>query len=500
MGPIKDQQGLEQGGVSSSDFYKIFAQEQLELLQDSSLGVPLGPITVSGIGQADDSVIVTNNIHHLKYLLELTITFCNKHQVQLCSDKTVLQVYHNGRIQNKLDYLKTMFPLKIDNKVIDYEESTEHVGVIRSVTGNLPSLLSRIAAHKRALGGILHAGLARSHRGNPVASIRLHNIYANPVLYNGLGSLLLIDKEVKVLVQHVKNTISNLQRLLPRTPSPVIFFLAGTLPGEAVLHLRQLSQFGMITRLPHSILYSHARNIFSMVTQSNKSWFLKIRDLCLQYRLPHPSVLLESPLTKNGYKLLVKKHVVDFWEQKLCHEAGNLSSLQYFKPTFMSLTSPHSIWTTAAASLTKVVMATQQARLLSGRYRTAALTSHWSDTSGVCKLSPSCCSTEDTSHILKYCSALQTTRENLFSFTDSYSASHPIIASIIQKYCKRGTECRLFCQFILDCSVLPEVIISVQTNGQVILHHLFNITRIWCYALHRERLKILNKWRNFTNR
>ena len=499
MGPVNDQQGLEQGGVSSSDFYKIFAQEQLDLLQDSSLGVPLGPITVSGIGQADDSVIVTNNIHHLKYLLELTITFCNKHLVQLCSDKTVLQVYHNGRSQNKVDYLKTMFPLKIDSKVIEYEESTEHVGVIRSVTGNLPSLLSRIAAHKRALGGILHAGLARSHRGNPIASIRLHNIYANPVLYNGLGSLLLIDKEVKVLVQHIKNTISNLQRLLPRTPSPVIFFLAGTLPGDAVLHLRQLSLFGMITRLPHSILHGHAKNIFSMVTQSSKSWFHKIRDLCLQYRLPHPSVLLESPLPKEKYKLLVKKHVVDLWEQKLRHEAGNLSSLQYFKPTFMSLTSPHPIWTTAAASPTKVVMATQQARLLSGRYRTAALTSHWSDTSGACKLSPSCNTTEDTSHFLKHCSALQTTRENLFSFTDSYSDSHPLIASIIQKYCKRGTECRLFCQFILDCSVLPEVIIAVQTNGQVILHHLFNITRIWCYALHRERLKILNKWRNFTN-
>ena len=179
---------------------------------------------------------------------------------------------------------------------------------------------------------------------------------------------------------------------------------------------------------------------------SPKSWFHKICDLCLQYRFPHPSVLLESPLTKEKYKILVKKHVMDFWEQKLHHEAGNLSFLQFFKPTFMSLISPHPIWTTAAASPTKVVMATQQARLLSGRYRMAALTSHWSDTSGACKLSPSCNTTEDTSHLLKYCSALQTTRENLFSFIDSYSDSHPITASIIQKYCKCGTECRLFCQ------------------------------------------------------
>ena len=49
MGPILDEQGLEQGGVKSSDFYKIFGKEQLVTAQESSLGVPLGPVTVSGI-------------------------------------------------------------------------------------------------------------------------------------------------------------------------------------------------------------------------------------------------------------------------------------------------------------------------------------------------------------------------------------------------------------------------------------------------------------------
>ena len=131
-----------------------------------------------------------------------------------------------------------MFPIKIGSDVIEYADSTEHVGVMRSVTGNLPSLLTRLSAHKRALGGILHNGMARSHRGNPAASIRLQQIYANPVIYSGLASLVLNIQEVKVLVQHHKDTISNLQRLLPRTPNPVVFFLAGTLPGEAVLHLR----------------------------------------------------------------------------------------------------------------------------------------------------------------------------------------------------------------------------------------------------------------------
>ena len=163
----------------------------------------------------------------------------------------------------------------------------------------------------------------------------------------------------------------------------------------------------------------------------------------------------------------------------------------------MSLLSPHPIWVTAGSSPTKVAMATQQARLLSGRYRTEALASHWTHSSGTCSLSLSCATVEDIDHFLKHCIALRTTRENLFSFTETYCKSHPVITNIIQTYCKPGTECRLFVQFILDCSVLPEVIAAVQTFGNEVLNHLFNITRIWCYSLHRERLKLLGRWRNF---
>ena len=72
MGPILDELGLEQGGVSSADFYKIFSLEQLGTAQASALGVPLGSgtgtgtsLTISGIGQADDSALVSNNIHAL---------------------------------------------------------------------------------------------------------------------------------------------------------------------------------------------------------------------------------------------------------------------------------------------------------------------------------------------------------------------------------------------------------------------------------------------------
>ena len=495
MGPIQDEQGLEQGGINSSDFYKIFGQEQLKTAQASELGVSLGPLTVSGIGLADDTALLANSLLKLYYLLHLTNIFCSKYKVQLCAEKTKLQVYSKKETNLKVDYEKNSNPININGEGIKFTDSAEHVGLVRSASGNLPSILARISAHKAALGAVLHTGMARSHRGNPSASLHIHQMYANSVLFSGLGSLVLNDQEVSIVNQHHKETLSNLQRLIPFTPRPVIHFLGGVLPGTAFLHLRQLSLFGMITRSPNSIHHKHALNIFDFVTVSPKSWMHQIRDLCLQYALPHPATLLSSPPSKESFRNLVKKKVTSYWEVKLRAEAAPMTSLEFFNPMFMSLSSPHPLWTSAGSSPSKVVMATVQAKLLSGRFRTQALCSHWQNNDKKCKLSLECNSDEDIPHILKFCISLNQTREKLLNFTRSYCNDHKSIANIALKLCNIDNPD--FCQFLLDCSTIPEVIQLFQQHGPIIHTHLFNITRIWCYSLHRDRLKILGRWTNF---
>ena len=83
MGPIVDLRGLEQGGISSSDEYKLFNNEQAYYAQLSSLGVSLGNQTVSCISLADDAVLLASTITDLKNLLFLTISYCTKYDVKL---------------------------------------------------------------------------------------------------------------------------------------------------------------------------------------------------------------------------------------------------------------------------------------------------------------------------------------------------------------------------------------------------------------------------------
>ena len=155
-------------------------------------------------------------------------------------------------------------------------------------------------------------------------------------------------------------------RLPTGTPKCVVCFLSGTLPAAALLHLRQLSLFGMVARMPNNILHRIGRNILISGKPSHKYWFFQIRELCLKYALPQPLSLLEYPPQKEAFKNLTKKKIISYWEVKLRSEATQLSSLTLFQAQYMSLATPHPLWVTAGSSPYEVTKAEVQAKMLSG--------------------------------------------------------------------------------------------------------------------------------------
>ena len=72
MGPAMDTTGFEQGGVNSSDYYKLYNNEQLKAAQTSGLGVDIGSGVISAIGQADDVILAASSLYHLQLLVTLT--------------------------------------------------------------------------------------------------------------------------------------------------------------------------------------------------------------------------------------------------------------------------------------------------------------------------------------------------------------------------------------------------------------------------------------------
>ena len=489
MGPIRDEHGVEQGGINSSDYYKIYSNENLNNAQKSSQGIDLGnSLVISEIGLADDTVACANKLTNLSNILHLVNDYCRKYSVTLCHEKTKLIRF----TKNHDTDLEVYNPIFIDGQQIVISNEAEHVGVLRSSTqGNIPHLMNRICSHRKALGATLSSGVAQRNRANPLVGLKLEKVYGSPVLLSGVASLVLLGSETSMLDRHLKDTYSNIQKLHKKTPESVVYFLGGCLPGEAVIHLRMLTLFGMVARLHDDPLKIHARNVLVTAKSSSKSWFCQLRNLCLIYQLPHPIVILDFPPNREAFKKLIKSRVVDYWERKLRGEALLLPSLLYFKPEYMSLTRPHPIWSTAGSNPYEVSKAVQQARFLSGRYRSEYLSRHWtSNKEGYC-LSPTCNKElEDVEHILIHCKAYRDCKSRLYSLW--LSSANLVVKQIVIE--ALSNEKSYLLQFIIDCSVLPSVIKAVQAHGHGILDDLFYLTRTWCFSIHRQRMKMLGRW------
>ena len=391
---------------------------------------------------------------------------------------------------------------------IKFSKEAEHVGILRSTgsAGNMPNVLARQAAHTRALYGVLPAGLATGHYGNPAASLRVEKMYATPVFQSGLAALVLSKTEQASLDHHFKLSLERLQRLYKATPSPVVHFMAGTLPASATLHTKQFSLLSMIARLgPSHILHRHGCNALMSAEKNTRSWFLQVRELCQQYSLPDPLYLLQNPPPKSTFKREAHQKVVSFWNVKLRQAAAALPSLSLFRDGLpplslfraecMSLCKPHPIWTSAGSSPYEVRKATVQARMLSGRYRTCWLRRHWSgDQSGACKI-PGCSGEPGTLRHLATgeCLGLATALVRAVGLWSSFLKDNPILFPLVQEVSLGDPD--EFLAFLVDPTTRPPVITLTQTYGTIITEQLCYMTRTWLFYMHKERLKLLKLWK-----
>ena len=125
--------------------------------------------------------------------------------------------------------------------------------------------------------------------------------------------------------------------------------------------------------------------------------------------------------------------MTEFWRHEFQKDASKLTSLKYFKPEFLSLNSPHPIFTTLNGNPYETKKAMIQSKFLSGRYRSEKLCRFWSkNKAGICLLN-SCKSDttpDDLEHILFTCNSLADTRKRLMTFTNDYISDKPEIKSV----------------------------------------------------------------------
>ena len=135
--------------------------------------------------------------------------------------------------------------------------------------------------------------------------------------------------------------------------------------------------------------------------------------------------------------------------------------------------------------------------MLSGRYRSDKLLSHFEKSNDQrCRL----CLTEDESgdieHLLVNCLALSEVRTNQFNSLNNRSYVSQLSVDLILMTWEKSVK--EFVQLLLDCSVLPDVIVANQ-NGQTVMQDILKFSRNWCFSIHVRRMKLLGRWKKFTS-
>ena len=151
LGPINNELGFEQGVISSGECYICYNNEQIQTAQESGLGVSVGPVDVAAVGQADDVVLISNDVHYLNFLLQLTLDYCKKYHVTLAPEKTKLVAFSKKSHKQLVNFQEQISPITIDQTPIKFSTTAEHVGVIRSTDGNLPHIQGRVTAQSSPL-------------------------------------------------------------------------------------------------------------------------------------------------------------------------------------------------------------------------------------------------------------------------------------------------------------------------------------------------------------
>ena len=183
---------------------------------------------------------------------------------------------------------------------------------------------------------------------------------------------------------------------------------------------------------------------------------------------------------------MVWSYISSYWSEQLSAKATIMSSLQLLKTQSLPLgRGPHPMFTTCH-SPHQARIATIQAKMISGTYRTCYQSQHWQHTTGACLL-PNCgVYPGDLLHLFKSCSFLSDTiKEYLIKAKDSLS-SFPYLHSLFSR--KMAVSSSSALQFLLDPSTDNDVINLPSIFKRTTIPLLFQASHILIWPVHRTRL------------
>ena len=163
--------GVRQGGILSPQFYNIYVDDLIHLLQQSGIGCHVSDIFAACLFYADDMCVMAPSLRGLQKLLDLCSIYCADWDICLNAKKTKNMVFGKKA--------KTDVVLSLNGVPIEWVTEWRYLGVILVAGARYGcSVKDRVRSFYRSLNAILRI----EGRSNEIVLLQLVEAHCVPVL------------------------------------------------------------------------------------------------------------------------------------------------------------------------------------------------------------------------------------------------------------------------------------------------------------------------------
>ena len=472
--PFLIEQGVRQGGVLSTDLYKVYVDPCLDRVTNLMIGGMVGEIPCPIPTCADDMTELSDSKEELQTLVDEGDDYSTLERYLLQPVKSVVMPVP-GRGKKPVD--TGDFVWTINGKPMPIVQETTHMGIKRSAISNEATVEENIKKARKMLYSLMGSGLHGYNGLDPETAVHIYQTYVLPTLVYGLEVILPEKKYMDMLERSNKKFLKHILGVPDTTADPAVYILTGTIPLEGVIHKRALSLFGNICRLDDtSIEVQLAERQLTVKDDRSHSWYIAVKNIMRKYGLPEPLDLLQCPQSKVAWKHRVNKHINNYWVRFVKERASLYPSVQYLAvDNYASGRSHHLLKSCKNARETTRVHT--KLKLATGTYilQTNRASFNQNMVDPTCLLCKS--AEETTQHFLLECPELAATR-------------NPIIDSLLEAcsgVCNPAYDNVTLLKLVIDCSAL----LDINTQSNELSNVEFQARRL-CFALDCERYKKLS--------
>ena len=175
-------QGVRQGGIVSTFFYKTYINPCLMELKEHKIGLMIGTTYCGWPACADDIALLSECENELQIMTNKVKRHAKQDRVTIHPDKS------NAVLLNKpRSYSKKSFSFELSEKTITLSTDTTHLGILRSENNeNIINIEERLKLARRTPYALISTGVHGSNGLNQCVSYKIYQCYVVPRRLFGL--------------------------------------------------------------------------------------------------------------------------------------------------------------------------------------------------------------------------------------------------------------------------------------------------------------------------